>query len=314
MMPAELQNPLLRVPHDQPMLLIVDDHAGSIQTLYEIFKDEYEVCFAKSGAQAIEFCRDRRPHLILLDLAMPEMNGFEVCHALKNDPLTEAIPIIFVTASEDPFLEARGLDVGGADFITKPFHSRVVMARVRTQLTLKRQTDLLRSLVLMDDLTGVANRRHFDATLEREWRRCARAGSPLSLILIDVDFFKLYNDFYGHQAGDTCLQSIAGCLSSSLHRPYDVVARYGGEEFVCLLPETPLEGAERIAVSMENAVRALAIPHEKSSVHPTVTISLGVAATLPAANDDPADLLFCADLQMYKAKNAGRARVKSQQV
>lgn len=311
---AELLGPATDNPHESPMLLVVDDHAGSIQTLYEIFKDEYEVCFATSGAQALAFCKQRRPHLILLDVEMPGMDGFAVCQTLKSDPLTEAIPIIFVTAAEDPFQEARGLDVGGADFITKPFHSRVVMARVRTQLTLKRQTDLLRSLVLVDDLTGVANRRHFDAVFDREWRRCTRTGASLALILIDVDFFKLYNDAYGHQAGDACLQAVARCMSTILNRPYDLIARYGGEEFVCLMPETPLEGAVAIAGAMESAVRALAIPHEHSSVSAVVTVSVGVAASSPRANDDPAELLFCADLQMYKAKNAGRAQVKSQQV
>ncbi|MEC5385067.1 diguanylate cyclase [Uliginosibacterium sp. H3] len=314
MTPAELNNPLLQMLHEKPTLLIVDDHAGSIQTLYEIFKDEYEVCFATSGAQALERCKERQPQLILLDVMMPDMDGFEVCHRLKSEPLTEAIPIIFVTGTDDPYQEARGLDAGAADFITKPFHARVVMARVRTQLTLKRQTDLLRSLVLMDGLTGVANRRHFDATLENEWRRCARTGSPLALILLDVDFFKDYNDFYGHPAGDVCLQRVAHQLSAILERPGDMAARYGGEEFVCLLPDTPMEGALAVATEMESAVRALAIPHARSQVTNLVTVSVGVAVTVPKAAEDPGELVFCADLQMYKAKNAGRAQVKSQQL
>ncbi|MDB5814085.1 MAG: diguanylate cyclase response regulator [Rhodocyclales bacterium] len=314
MTPAELVNPMLSLLYDKPMLLIVDDHVGSIQTLYEIFKEEYEVCVTMNGVEALDFCQKRQPHLILLDVAMPEMNGFEVCQALKSNPLTEAIPVIFVTADNDPFQEARGLDAGGADFITKPFHTRVVMARVHTQLTLRRQTDLLRSLVLIDDLTGVANRRHFDSMLEREWRRCARADSPLSLILIDVDFFKLYNDCYGHQAGDACLRAIASALSLVLKRPSDVIARYGGEEFVCLLPDTPIEGAERIASAMEVAVRCLGIPHEKSEALNVVTISLGVAVSVSTPGSSPAELLFCADLLLYKAKNAGRAQVKSQQL
>ena len=214
------------------MLLIVDDQSSNLQLLYEMFKDDYELCTAASGQDALAFCQTRQPDLILLDVVMPEMGGFTVCQQLKNDALTQNIPVIFVTVNNDPAAEARGLDVGGVDFISKPFHVRAVKARVRMHLTLKSQSDMLRSFALIDGLTGVANRRHFDATLESEWRHCVRAGQPLSLILADVDFFKNYNDQYGHQAGDVCLQTIASALKAGFTRSHDIVARYGGEEFV----------------------------------------------------------------------------------
>ncbi|MDB5816332.1 MAG: Response regulator PleD [Rhodocyclales bacterium] len=295
------------------MLLVIDDMPSNIETLYEICKEDYEVCMATSGQQALEFCQTRQPHLILLDVEMPEMDGHEVCRRLKSDLLTDNIPVIFVTANNDPLEEARALDEGVTDFITKPFHARVVLARVRTQLTLKYQTDLLRTLALTDGLTGVANRRHFDTTLQNEWRRCARARHSLALILIDVDFFKRYNDHYGHQAGDDCLQCIASALRAMLNRSHDLIARYGGEEFVYILPDTSLEGAEKKACEMEAAVRALAIPHEKSDVAEFVTISVGVAACIPARGEDAADLLGCADRQLYAAKQAGRGQIKSLQ-
>lgn len=309
-----LPTTLLPMLPDKPMLLIVDDQASNIQLLYEIFKDDYEVCMASNGQEALAFCQGRRPDLILLDIVMPEMGGYTVCRRLKSNVLTQNIPVIFVTARHDPLEEARGLDVGGVDFIIKPFHLKVVQARVRTHLTLKYQSDMLRSLALIDGLTGVGNRRHFDATLQAEWRHCARAGQPLSVILVDVDFFKRYNDHYGHQAGDTCLQSIASVLKARFTRSHDMVARYGGEEFVCILPDTPLEGAEKKANELEKAVRALGIAHEKSDAFGTVTISLGVAVAHPAKGENPADLVACADRQLYLAKRSGRGQVKSLQI
>lgn len=299
---------------DKPMILIVDDQYSNTQLLGSIFKDDYEICMAASGIEALAFCQSRLPDLILLDIVMPHMDGYTVCQHLKSDALTQNIPVIFVSVKDDPSEEARGLDVGGVDFITKPFHLRSVQARVRTHLTLKYQSDMLRTLALIDGLTGVGNRRYFDDTMQAEWRRCVRAAQPMSLIMIDVDFFKLYNDHYGHQAGDVCLQSIASVLKAGFTRSHDTVARYGGEEFICILPDTPLEGAEQIAIALENSVRALAIPHEKSELLGVVTISLGVATAHPARHDKSADLVACADDQMYQAKKSGRAQVKATQL
>lgn len=296
------------------MLLIVDDQAHNSQLLNAIFKDDYEVCIVSSGQEALAFCRERQPDLILLDVVMPEMGGHAVCQRLKSDDLTKDIPVIFITANHDPLEEARGLDVGGVDFILKPFHIKVIQARVRMHLTLKYQSDVLRSLALVDGLTGVGNRRYFDTTLGAEWRRCMRATQPLSLILADVDFFKRYNDHYGHQAGDTCLQSIASALKTRLIRSHDIVARYGGEEFICILPGTPLAGAEKKAKELEKAIRTLGIAHEKSDVCGVVTVSLGVAVAYPAKGANSSDLVAGADAQLYLAKESGRGQVKSMQL
>lgn len=309
---ASPTTPMTMLP-DKPVLLIVDDQPSNIQLLYEVFREDYEVCMATSGQEALAFCQGCQPDLILLDIVMPEMDGYTVCQRLKSDALTQDIPVIFVTAQNDPLEAARGLDVGGVDFITKPFLVRVVQARVRTHLMLKYQSDMWRSLALIDGLTGVGNRRQFDATLQAEWRRCLRAGQPLSLIMVDVDFFKRYNDHYGHQAGDACLQSIASVLKAGLTRSHDMVARYGGEEFVCILPDTSLEGAERKADELEKAVRALGIEHQDSDVFDMVTISLGVAVANPVKGESSADLVACADGQLYLAKRSGRGQVKSLQ-
>ena len=298
-------------PQAPPLILVVDDQPINIQILYRILKSNYEVCMATSGAQALEFCRTRKPHLILLDMIMPEMDGYAVCRALKSDETMRDVPIIFVTAQDNPDDEAQGLEAGAVDFITKPVHAAVVLARVRTHLTLAFQTEMLRSLSLIDGLTGIANRRQFDAVLEREWRHRERAKVPLSLLMIDIDFFKRYNDHYGHLAGDACIQAVAQELRSALHRPHDFVARYGGEEFACLLPDTPLEGAEHKAKDMMQRVRALAMDHVASEIEPYVTISIGVATASPTSITTSADLLSTADRFLYVAKESGRAQVRS---
>ena len=298
----------------KPLLLIVDDQPSDVQALHELFKDDCDVYMATSGPDAIAFCQARLPDLILLDVMMPEMGGYAVCQRLKGDSLTAHVPVIFVTERSDPLEEAQGFEQGGVDFIVKPFHAAVVKARVRTHLTLKYQADRLRSLALTDGLTGVANRRHFDVTLEAEWRRCSRTDQPVSVILIDIDFFKRFNDQYGHQAGDACLQAIAVVLKASLTRSHDLVARYGGEEFVCVLPDTPFEGAEEKARQLEKAIRELGIRHDRSDVAGVVTISLGVAVANPAKGNEPDGLVACAERQLYLAKQSGRGRMRSMQM
>ncbi len=295
----------------KPALLIVDDQPVILQSLYAIFADDYEVFVASNGQQALACCAVQLPDLILLDVSMPGMDGYETCQRLQATPLTADIPVIFVTASNQHDDETRGLEAGAVDFISKPVNPSVVRARVRTHIKLKLQSDTLRRLSLTDGLTGVANRRQFDEALLKEWRRCSRSHLPLTLIFIDVDYFKRYNDCYGHQLGDDCLKAVAKALKQGLKRPADLLARYGGEEFVCLLPETPLDGAWQTATSLEAAVRALALPHALSDAAPVLTISLGVAAAEPAEGEDPATLIDAADKLLYQAKAAGRAQVKA---
>ncbi len=298
--------PMLR---SLPKLLLVDDQPVNIQTLYQIFADDHEVFMATSGEQALALCRDKQPDLVLLDVIMPGMDGLETCQRLKEDADTADIPVIFVTSQNSPEEETHGLEVGAVDFISKPVNPAVVRARVKTQLTLKAQTDALRMLASLDGLTGVPNRRIFDERLDAEWRACRRSASPLSLLMVDVDHFKLYNDHYGHLDGDQCLKAIASALASSVERGRDMLARFGGEEFVCLLPDTDLEGAKHIAEKLRQAVEGLAIPHVESKTAATVTVSLGVATTAECDALEPPDLLKVADEQLYLAKQSGRNRV-----
>ena len=185
------------------------------------------------------------------------------------------------------------------------------MARVKTQVALKQQGDQLRATALQDSLTRIGNRRKFDTDLQIYWRQCSRDKIPLSLILIDVDFFKKYNDHYGHILGDACLVSVAQALQHAIQRPFDSLARYGGEEFACLLPNTDLVGATAIAQSMQVQVRNLNIEHIGSTTAPVVTISLGVAMLIPAADIAPGQLIERADQQLYAAKTAGCGQVSS---
>ncbi|TXT38814.1 MAG: pleD-1 [Comamonadaceae bacterium] len=298
----------LGVAAAKPRLLVVDDQPINIQVMHQIFAANYQVFMATDGAQALNFCRTTPPDLVLLDIVMPGMDGFEVCAALKADPSTRDISVIFVTAHTDAAQETRGLELGAVDFISKPVNPAVVRARVHTQLTLKFQSDLLRKLVFLDGLTGVFNRRYFDQQLAIEIARSARAQSPLALVMIDVDFFKRYNDYYGHQAGDDCLCTVAQTLKACLRRPADLVARYGGEEFACILPDTAYRDAMVLAQDLEQAVRNNAICHAASDVTNVVTISLGVACHTGPTPTQAATLLALADAQLYQAKHAGRAR------
>lgn len=296
----------------RPRLLVVDDQQINILTIYQIFHDDHEVFAATGGAQALEFCRTNDPpDLILLDIMMPDMDGLTVCQLLKAQPSTADIPVIFVTAQSTPDEETRALESGGVDFITKPVNPSVVRARVRTHLTLKAQSDLLRSQALIDGLTGVANRRRFDEALLAEWRRCQRNQLPLSLLMIDIDHFKLYNDHYGHQAGDDCLRAVASVLKAHLFRAHDLCARYGGEEFTCLLPECGAESAGAKAEELRQAVAHLGLPHQTSPTAAQVTISLGLATITPDECEHGADdLLKAADNALYLAKRSGRNQVR----
>ena len=302
---------LLSEPERKPRLLVVDDQPTNIQVMYRVFADDCQVFMATSGEQALRTAREEAPDVILLDVMMPEMDGYEVCQRLKQDSATRDIPVLFVTAHHEPQEETRGLEIGAVDFITKPINPAVVRARVRTHLTLKRQTDVLKHLVFIDALTHTFNRRYFDERLSEEWGRAQRTGKPLSLLFADVDFFKQYNDIYGHQRGDDALSQVAQALKQAALRPGDVVCRYGGEEFACLLPDTDLDGALQVALRMKKAVRALGVSHSASHVAGVLTISAGVAVRSPTSTGDASALVALADAQLYRAKSEGRARVCS---
>ena len=299
---------LLKEPERKPRLLLIDDQPTNIQVLYRVFADDYQVFMATSGAQALQTARQEDPDVILLDVMMPDMDGYEVCQQLKQDGATRDIPILFVTAHHEAQEETRGLSVGAVDFITKPINPAVVRARVHTHLTLKRQTDALKRLVFIDALTHTFNRRYFDERLTEEYGRAQRTGKPLCLLLVDVDFFKQFNDVYGHPRGDDALRQVAQALKDAVLRPGDIVCRYGGEEFACLLPDTDSEGALLVVQRVEKAVRDLAMDHSASSVAAVLTISAGVAVRQPDSQGDASALLALADAQLYRAKSQGRAQ------
>lgn len=295
--------------HTKRRLLLVDDQPINIQALHQLFAGDHQVLMATNGAQALKVCAEMQPDLVLLDVQMPGMDGFEVCRRMQSDPAMRDIPVIFVTAHSDGEAETHGLAMGAVDFISKPFNPAVVRARVKTHLTLKAQSDQLRQLAYLDGLTGVYNRRHFDAQLPIEYQRCIRSGGELAVLLVDVDHFKRYNDAHGHLAGDDCLRQVAQALKQALRRPGDLCCRYGGEEFVALLPDTDLAGAITVGESLLACVRDLALPHLGLDPGERVSVSVGAAACRPVLGGAATALLNAADQQLYAAKQAGRARV-----
>jgi diguanylate cyclase (GGDEF)-like protein len=296
---------------ERPMILIVDDTPTNIQVLAEALCSDYRVKVATSGKAALALSNnpESRPDLILLDVMMPEMDGYEVCRRLKQSPATQGIPVIFVTAKNDVTDEEHGLRLGAMDYIVKPFRLAIVKARVQNHINLKIKTDLLETLALIDGLTGIPNRRRFDEVLDIEWKRAQRGGSVLAVIMADIDYFKAYNDNYGHSAGDQCLTAVAKTLASSLYRPSDMMARYGGEEFVGILPDIDVEGARVLAERWRANVAALALPHQHSKAENYVTISVGYASLRPTQYQSPMELVEKADKMLYQAKELGRNRV-----
>jgi len=295
---------------DIPRILIVDDSPVNVQILAEGLKADYHIKVANSGAGALKSATSNEPpDLILLDAMMPEMDGYEVCRRLAAGDATRNIPIIFVTASHDAADEEYGLNLGAADYITKPFHLPIVKARVRNHLLLKQKTDMLESLAQMDGLTNIPNRRRLEEVLAVEWRRASRSQTPISVVMLDIDHFKPFNDHYGHGVGDICLKAVAQALQSMLSRPADMVARYGGEEFAAVLPGVDFTGAGAVAENFRQAVYSLHLPHALSSVLDQVTISAGFASCSIPAGDSYTGLLAAADKMLYQAKSAGRNRV-----
>jgi diguanylate cyclase (GGDEF)-like protein len=291
-------------------ILLVDDSPTNLMLLGEILSPDYDVLVATSGETAVGIARNSEPpDLILLDVKMPGMDGYATCQLLKEDANTRNIPIIFVTAVEGSQAETRGFELGAVDYITKPYSTPVVLARVRTHMALKKHSELLESLAFIDGLTGIANRRQFDQQLEKEWSRMMRQNAPLSLLIIDIDHFKTFNDQYGHGAGDDCLRLVARTIAGIIKRPGDLAARYGGEEFVVILPGTDEMGAHSVAESMRSAVDKLVIPHAGSPLTDHVTISIGAASHIPQRQGNYQDLINSADRALYRAKSAGRNQI-----
>ncbi len=289
-------------------ILIVDDEPANLDILMSLLRDDYKVVAALNGEKALEMASsDSPPDLVLLDILMPGMDGYEVCRQLKENDATKNLPVIFVTAVSEVMDETRGFKLGAVDYITKPFHPPVIKARVKAHIELKIKSDMLEKLASIDGLTNLYNRRRLDELLSSEWNRCLRSKTPLSLIMIDIDFFKLFNDTYGHAMGDQCLRDVAWTLKDCLRRPGDIIARYGGEEFAVLLSGSDAKGAKSMADKLREEVQSLKIPHASSEVSEYVTISLGVATAFAAEDiDSPAELLTAADSALYHSKKNGR--------
>ncbi|MGZ8159595.1 MAG: diguanylate cyclase domain-containing protein [Methylobacter sp.] len=291
-------------------ILIVDDEKFNRQILSELLLADYDVFLAKDGEQAIVCARATPPpDLILLDVIMHGMDGYEVLRRLRADERTCGIAVMFVTGMCEEDDETKGLNMGAVDYVLKPFRSAVVRARVRNHMSYIWQRKQLEMDAFIDGLTGIPNRRRFDQTMDIEWRRASRHGTQLSVVLVDVDYFKQYNDTYGHGAGDEALRQIAEVMMQVLNRSGELVARYGGEEFVLLLPEIGRGEAAQIAERVRHGVEMLGLHHEKSSVASFVTISMGGVSLIPSVSATVTELLTLADNQLYQAKQSGRNRV-----
>ncbi|MBD2343500.1 response regulator [Anabaena subtropica] len=304
------------VPEGQSLILIVDDEPFIRSQLRLSLQCEgYRTAEAEDGREALSVFQELQPDIVLLDAIMPDLDGFECCTRLQSLDDGKYTPVLMITGLEDQESVDRAFEVGAIDYVTKPIHWPVLRQRVKRliqqshlQQKLEAANRELQRLVAIDELTQVANRRKFEEYFAQEWQRMARDQLPLSLILCDVDFFKAYNDTYGHRAGDRCLQLVAKAIQDSVNRPADVVARYGGEEFAVILPRTYPDGAIHLATTICAAVRELAIPHISSQVNTCVTLSAGVATEIPAPNSDFQEIIDTADRALYQAKMTGRDR------
>jgi diguanylate cyclase (GGDEF)-like protein len=292
-----------------PTILVVDDMAANIAILSDLLKENYKIKVANSGQRALELAHAKaKPDLILLDIEMPLMSGYDVCKELKASSSTKDIPIIFISAKTSANDEEYGLKLGAIDYIKKPFHPAIVKIRVKNHIELQLKSAKLEELSMCDSLTNVSNRRFFEKALEEKYREIQREKGTLALIMVDIDFFKPYNDNYGHWQGDEALAKVARALRKTIKRPTDVVSRYGGEEFVVILKNCDKEGAKMMANSLVEAVRELQLEHKFSSAATHVTISAGVALKEKESTISKEELLKEADEQLYHAKESGRDR------
>ncbi|WP_254566079.1 PleD family two-component system response regulator [Oscillatoria sp. HE19RPO] len=332
----------LTPPSCKGNILLVDDTPDNLRVLSSLLtKHGYYLRKALNGEMAITAAHALIPDLILLDINMPSMNGYEVCLALKSSETTRSIPIIFISVLDDVLDKVKAFKVGGIDYITKPFQLEEVIVRIENQLKIQRLQDQLQEknrlleeqnyrllqeidnrkkaesalkkvnqklqkLACIDGLTQVSNRRKFDEYLKQEWTRLGRHHHPLSLILCDIDYFKAYNDTYGHPAGDECLKQVAQAICHAVKRPADLVARYGGEEFAAILPHTHCQGALSVARNIQREIQQLDIKHCASNVCDIVTISLGICTMIPTIEESLDTLILSADKALYQAKQTGR--------
>jgi len=289
-------------------LLLVDDEKLNLKLLNGILGSEYTIYTATNGANAINIAKEYTPDLILLDILMPEMDGYQTLSELKKCDKTKKIPIIFITGLSSSEDEEKGLALHAADYISKPFSGMIVKLRVRNQIQIVNQLRTIERLSMIDQLTNIPNRRSFDERLHIEWNRAIREQMPISLLMLDIDNFKNYNDTYGHQQGDVLLKTVAEILSLSSKRSTDFAARWGGEEFVILLPNTPLPNAVNIAETIRINIENEVIPCADNSTT-KITASIGVNTLIPTRENSADAFISAADKALYAAKAAGRNKV-----
>ena len=304
-------------------ILVVDDSRtirASLGTL--LARMGHQVVEAENGERALELYASEKPDLLLVDVMMPVLDGYEAATRLRREHPDDWVPIIFLSSMEADQDLDRAIEAGGDDYLVKPVSFVVLNAKIRAlhRLESMRRKLLgltgeladanrtLEAMARMDGLTGIANRRYFDSYLPTELARSARSRAPLSLVLIDIDHFKIFNDHYGHPAGDACLRQVATALRAAQRRPGDLAARYGGEEFAMVLPDTPLEGALEVAKHIAERVAQLDIPHAGSTTHRVLTLSQGIATCAPGDTATCERLVAHADKALYLAKERGRNR------
>ncbi len=290
-------------------ILVIDDDRIALDLIMLTFNATATVLTALNSENGLEIAVNEQPDLILLDTLIQDVDGHEICSQLKSMPETENIPIIILSNSNQVEDELAALDKGAIDFVTKPVEALILKARVANHLFQKRDRDQLKLMSSIDALTEVANRRRFDEYLHLEWRRAVRSRYPISLLMIDIDYFKSYNDTYGHQKGDECLKAVASEIKQHLRRPSDMVARYGGEEFSVILPETPSYSAFSLAKHIWSGVGNLNIEHTGSARVGHLTISIGAATTIPDENQSISQFIEISDKNLYKSKSEGRNRI-----
>jgi len=295
-------------------VLIIEDSPLAVKILKNMLENEYEILSAFSGSDGYEIAISKIPDIIILDVLMTGMDGYEVCKKLKNNNLTKNIPVIFISALGEMEDEKRGLEAGAIDYITKPFSEPIVKIRIKNHLELKRNRDILSELSSLDGLTGLYNRRFFNDSIVQLWEKAIINKTPLSLLMADIDHFKIYNDNYGHLEGDECLRLVAQCIKDCTDGNENIVARFGGEEFICLMPETELNGAFEMADKILKEIPNLKIPFVYSSVADVVTVSIGSGTIYPSDAVLMIDFIKSVDDLLYKSKRNGRNQIQYEMV
>ncbi|MCL7489244.1 MAG: diguanylate cyclase [Desulfobulbaceae bacterium] len=317
-------------------VFLVDDQAMIAEAVRRALAEEdLDFYYCQDPTEAVKKALELEPTIILQDLVMPEIDGLTMVRFYRANPTLAQVPIIVLSTKEEPEIKSKAFEYGANDYLVKlpdkveliariRYHSRAYINQMerdeafraleKSQKELAAANKILEKLSSLDGLTGVPNRRRFDEVLKQEWQRAIRHSTSLSLIMLDIDFFKPYNDTYGHQGGDECLKRVAKALESAARRETDTIARYGGEEFAAILPETGSKGAREVAEALRAVVEEENIPHESSKVSDHVTISVGVATWLPERGSSPEALLGAADEALYKSKENGRNRVTSREV